>query len=104
MAKCPVVHGVSADGADDGEPEAGERHPRRGEMRDAAGHRRQGGDDAHHRVDDRGVSGDTEIGADAASDEQVPGEAEPARDGEQVTTERACCRPGGRRRRSRACR
>ena len=44
------------------------------------------------------------FGAHAASDEQVPGEAETARDGEEVTTECAAARRGDRRRRSRSCR
>ena len=89
MAKCPVVHGVPADGADDREPEARQARPF-GEGRCATPPATavSGGDDAHHRIDDRRVSGNTEIRTDAAPDEQVPGEAESARDGEQVTTER----------------
>ena len=87
MAERPVVHGVATDRADDGEPEAGKRDRGRGEMRDPTGNGRRRRDDADDGVDDGRVPGDAEIGANATSDEQVSGEAEPAADRQEIAVE-----------------
>ena len=87
MTECPVVHGVPTDRADDRQSEAREGDPWRWKVRNATGHRRQRSDHAHHRVDDRGVAGNTEIRADTPPDEQVSGEAQTAGDGEEVAAE-----------------
>ena len=87
MTECPVVHGVPTDRAHERQPEARKRNSWRGEVRDAAGHRRQRSDHAHHRVDDCGVPGDAETRANAPPDEQISGEAETTGDGEEVSAE-----------------
>src|SRR5580700_2955239 len=87
MTESPVVHGVPPDRADHRQPEARKSDAWRWKVGNATGNCRQRRDDADHRVDDRGVAGNTEIRANPAPDEQVSGQAQAAGDCEEIAAE-----------------